>query len=144
MENSEFSVIDFVGNSVSGNPKPSSEKFLHLEFYKKRPDINYILQISFLKKIVDDLNIIEEIDNVKFKEYTKEILKNYNLNSDEDLQNNAQNYLNAFHLKRMFDPHWNLYTDNYCFHFRLEDARSSYSIYTEAHFRFDKLRKYYS
>lgn len=45
LENEDFSVIDFSGNSVSGNPKPSSEKFLHLEFYKKRPDINYILHV---------------------------------------------------------------------------------------------------
>lgn len=45
LEDSEFSVVDFAGNSISGNPKPSSEKFLHLEFYKKRPDINYILHV---------------------------------------------------------------------------------------------------
>ena len=30
---------------ISGNPKPSSEKFLHLEFYKKRADINYIMHV---------------------------------------------------------------------------------------------------
>ncbi len=45
LEDSEFSVIDFAGNCVSGNPKPSSEKFLHLEFYKKRADINYIMHV---------------------------------------------------------------------------------------------------
>ena len=45
LEDSEFSVIDFDGNYVSGNPKPSSEKFLHLEFYKKRADINYIMHV---------------------------------------------------------------------------------------------------
>ena len=35
LEDNEFSVIDFDGNYVSENSKPSSEKFLHLEFYKK-------------------------------------------------------------------------------------------------------------
>jgi L-fuculose-phosphate aldolase len=45
LEDNEFSVIDFDGNHVSENPKPSSEKFLHLEFYKKRPDINYIMHV---------------------------------------------------------------------------------------------------
>lgn len=45
LENDEFSVIDFDGNVVCGNPRPSSEKFLHLEFYKKRADINYILHV---------------------------------------------------------------------------------------------------
>lgn len=45
LETDEFSVIDFEGKVISGNPKPSSEKFLHLEFYKKRADINYILHV---------------------------------------------------------------------------------------------------
>lgn len=45
LEDNEFSVIDFDGNYVSENSKPSSEKFLHLEFYKKRPDINYIMHV---------------------------------------------------------------------------------------------------
>ena len=45
LEDSEFSVINFDGEFVSGNPKPSSEKFLHLDFYKKRPDVNYIIHV---------------------------------------------------------------------------------------------------
>jgi len=39
----DFVEIDFAGNPVNSNLKPSSEKFLHIEFYKKRPDINYII-----------------------------------------------------------------------------------------------------
>ncbi|MBQ8460177.1 class II aldolase/adducin family protein [bacterium] len=38
----DFSLIDFDGNVLEGNPKPSSEKFLHIEFYKKRKDVNAI------------------------------------------------------------------------------------------------------
>ena len=38
----DFSVIDFSGNIIEG-AKPSSEKFLHLEFYRQREDINAIL-----------------------------------------------------------------------------------------------------
>ena len=30
----DFVVIDYAGNVISGAGKPSSEKFLHLEFYK--------------------------------------------------------------------------------------------------------------
>ena len=45
LEDHEFSVIDFDGKYISENPKPSSEKFLHIEFYKKRPDINYIMHV---------------------------------------------------------------------------------------------------
>lgn len=41
----DFSVIDFEGKVISGQPKPSSEKFLHIEFYRKRPDVNYIIHV---------------------------------------------------------------------------------------------------
>ena len=41
----EFSLIDFDGNFVDGNPKPSSEKMLHVKFYQMRPDVNYILHM---------------------------------------------------------------------------------------------------
>jgi len=43
LEKDDFSVIDFDGNVVGGNPKPSSEKFLHIEFYKKRSDVNAVV-----------------------------------------------------------------------------------------------------
>ena len=38
----DLCVIDFDGNIIEGNKKPSSEKLLHIEFYNKRPDINAI------------------------------------------------------------------------------------------------------
>ncbi len=41
----ELVLIDFSGNLIEGNKKPSSEKMLHVEFYKKRPDINYIIHV---------------------------------------------------------------------------------------------------
>lgn len=36
---------DFEGNSLEKGKKPSSEKFLHIAIYKKRPDINYIIHV---------------------------------------------------------------------------------------------------
>ena len=36
---------NFSGNSLEKNKKPSSEKFLHIEIYKQRPDINYIIHV---------------------------------------------------------------------------------------------------
>ncbi len=36
---------DFSGNTLEEGKKPSSEKFLHIEFYKMRPDINFILHV---------------------------------------------------------------------------------------------------
>lgn len=41
----EFSVIDFNGNVVEGHLKASSEKMLHVEFYKIREDVNYIIHV---------------------------------------------------------------------------------------------------
>ncbi len=36
---------DFEGKSLEKGKKPSSEKFLHIEIYKKRPEINYIIHV---------------------------------------------------------------------------------------------------
>ena len=36
---------NFDGESLDEGKKPSSEKFLHIEIYKKRPDINYIIHV---------------------------------------------------------------------------------------------------
>ncbi len=36
---------DFEGKSIEDGKKPSSEKFLHIEIYKKRPEINYIIHV---------------------------------------------------------------------------------------------------
>ena len=42
LEEDDFSVVDFNGNQIFGDKAPSSEKFLHIEFYKQRTDINAI------------------------------------------------------------------------------------------------------
>lgn len=36
---------DFLGQSLEKGKKPSSEKFLHIELYKKRSDFNYIIHV---------------------------------------------------------------------------------------------------
>lgn len=38
----DLCVIDFEGNLLEGTNKASSEKFVHIEFYKKRPEIGAI------------------------------------------------------------------------------------------------------
>ncbi len=45
LSDNDFVLIDFDGNVVKGSKKASSEKMLHVEFYKKRPDINSILHV---------------------------------------------------------------------------------------------------
>lgn len=74
-------------------------KNFKIENYAKeyeRDTMNYVIQVSFLKNIVDSLNIVNEIDSITFKEHTKEALSGFNLKSPNDLQNNVSDYINAF------------------------------------------------
>ena len=41
--------------------------------------MNYALQVSFFKNVVDFLDILNEVDSDKFKKYTKEVLQGYNI-----------------------------------------------------------------
>lgn len=41
----ELVLMDFEGKSLEVGKKPSSEKMLHVEFYKQRPDVNYIIHV---------------------------------------------------------------------------------------------------
>lgn len=45
LDEDDFVLIDYNGIVAEGNKKASSEKMLHVEFYKKRPDVNYILHV---------------------------------------------------------------------------------------------------
>lgn len=45
LDEDELVLINFEGKLVDGNKKPSSEKMLHVEFYKQRPDVNYIIHV---------------------------------------------------------------------------------------------------
>jgi len=45
LEQDDLVVIDFNGNIKSGSGKASSEKFLHLEYYKLRPEINAVIHV---------------------------------------------------------------------------------------------------
>ena len=45
LSDNEIVYTNFEGKSLEEGKKPSSEKFLHIEIYKKRPDINYIIHV---------------------------------------------------------------------------------------------------
>ena len=45
LEKKHIVETDFEGKSLERGKKPSSEKFLHIEIYKKRPEINYIIHV---------------------------------------------------------------------------------------------------
>ena len=41
----DLALMDFDGKSLEEGKKPSSEKMLHVEFYKQRPEVNYIIHV---------------------------------------------------------------------------------------------------
>ncbi len=45
LEYDDLITIDFDGNVIDGGKKPSSEKKLHIEYYKQRPDIQAIIHV---------------------------------------------------------------------------------------------------
>lgn len=45
LKESEIVYTNFEGKSLEEGKKPSSEKFLHIEIYKKRPEINYVIHV---------------------------------------------------------------------------------------------------
>ena len=45
LQTSDVVYTNFSGESLEEGKKPSSEKFLHIEIYKQRPEINYIIHV---------------------------------------------------------------------------------------------------
>ena len=45
LKSNQIVYTDFDGKSLEVGKKPSSEKFLHIEIYKQRPDINYVIHV---------------------------------------------------------------------------------------------------
>ena len=45
LKTNDIVYTDFNGNSLENGKKPSSEKYLHIEIYKQRPDINFIIHV---------------------------------------------------------------------------------------------------
>jgi len=45
LESKHIVYTDFEGKSLEKGKKPSSEKFLHIGIYKKRPEFNYIIHV---------------------------------------------------------------------------------------------------
>lgn len=45
LKRTDIVYTNFEGESLEKNKKPSSEKFLHIEIYKQRPDVNYIIHV---------------------------------------------------------------------------------------------------
>ena len=99
LKENHLTLMDFEGNSKDPDKKPSSEKKLHIEFYKKRSDINCILHVhspylSSFAAAGKDLLAPIMAENVY---YFKGIpLAEYGLPSSEDLVEKTAKYFEEY------------------------------------------------
>ena len=99
LDEEDFVVIDFEGKPINSDKKPSSEKMLHVEFYKMRPDINYILHVHspYLSSFASaNLELKEPImaENVFYFGYIP--LAEYGLPGSRDLVEKTSIYFKDF------------------------------------------------
>ena len=95
----DFTVIDLNGNIVEGIKKPSSEKLLHCEFYKMRPDVNYIIHMHspYLSSFASAGIPLDEPIMAENVFYFGQIpLAEYGLPSSTDLVNKTAKYFNEY------------------------------------------------
>ncbi len=99
LQENDFVLIDFEGNVISGDKKPSSEKMLHAEFYKKRPDINYVFHVHspYLSTFATCAKALDEpvmAENVFY--FGKIPLAEYGLPSSRDLVEKTSIYFKDY------------------------------------------------
>ncbi len=99
LKESDFVLMDFNGNSLTPNKRPSSEKKLHIEYYKIRDDINFIIHVhspylSTFASAGKDLLAPVMAENIY---YFKGIpLAEYGLPSSQDLVVNTAKYFKDY------------------------------------------------
>ena len=99
LKEDDFAVIDLNGNIVEGTKKPSSEKLLHCEFYKMRPDVNYIIHMHspYLSSFASAGIPLDEPIMAENVFYFGQIpLAEYGLPSSTDLVNKTAKYFNEY------------------------------------------------
>ena len=95
----EIVYTDFNGKALEFKKKPSSEKFLHIEIYKRRPEINYIIHVHapYLSSFASSgKDLMEPImaENVFY--FGGIPLAKYALPSSMDLVNNTVKYFDNY------------------------------------------------
>lgn len=99
LSENDFSLIDYDGNVVGENPKASSEKLLHCEFYKMREDVNYIIHVHspYLSTFAACNKTLDEAYMAENVFYFGQIpLAEYGLPSSRELVNNTAKYFKDY------------------------------------------------
>lgn len=95
----DFVLIDFDGNVVERNKKASSEKMLHVEFYKMRNDVNYIFHVHspYLSSFAAANIALDEPVMAENVFYFGQIpLAKYGLPSSRDLVEKTSQYFDRY------------------------------------------------
>lgn len=61
----------------------------------EKDDFSYLLQVDFFKKTMKYLNILNEVDSLLFKDYTREVMTGFNF-EDDNISKYANVYIEAF------------------------------------------------
>ncbi len=99
LEEDDLSVVDFSGNLILGNKKASSETPLHLEFYRMREDINYIIHVHspYLSSFASCGIALDEPIMAENVFYFGQIpLAEYGLPSSQDLVEKTAKYFKEY------------------------------------------------
>lgn len=99
LKRNQIVYTDFKGNSLEKGKKPSSEKFLHIEIYKQRADINYIIHVhapylSSFASAGKDLTTPIMAENIFY--FGGIPLAEYALPSTMDLVDNTVKFFNEY------------------------------------------------
>jgi len=62
----------------------------------EKDTLNYTFQVSFFKKMIDDLNVFNEVDSISFQEYTKELIAGFNFTETKDINKYSEVYKKGF------------------------------------------------
>ncbi|SFU70912.1 lysine-N-methylase [Clostridium sp. DSM 8431] len=66
-----------------------------LDEYEKNK-FNYLLQVSFFKALLTDLNVFKEIDSESFKKYSRELFEGFDLDNIKDITEDSEKFIKAF------------------------------------------------
>lgn len=61
----------------------------------EKDEFSYLLQVDFFKKTMKYLDILNEVDSLSFKDYTKEVMNGFNF-EDDNISKYANVYIEAF------------------------------------------------
>ena len=86
--------IEYNFNNVSNFIKNYDINVINDSYEKS--NIRYILQVDFFEKIIEFLDVFNEVDADIFKQNTTEIIEAFKLKEDDKLRKYSELYINAF------------------------------------------------